>query len=331
MAVRTNRLALLAFLLLLAPAVAFAGLKAVGPVVPYIAGPPASGNGFPKYYVDQNGVAVDIQVPPFSTVGLVPPIMIFGPLPASPTPFMTDIGFDAEVFYFMIQPDPKSTTFAPPIDGTILPIDPKNQLGAFRPLIALEAGFASTGATINGLQAVWQRIRFDWFAAPDGFYRFTHPYGFEDMEATAGGGLKYTVDTQIIAQNFTEALGNNPNPLLAGKISQFLFQANPAPQISVLNPPIPPPYNKPTDWLGDGVTAATFTGSPLGPTRNFFRLEAFADAAHTIPLNLWPIWTPPPATPTGTTNVIETTLGVIAGHRYHLPIITGSLSLLLLD
>jgi len=310
---KAKKLALFSVLLslLLAPP-AFAGLKNYGPIIPYNAGPPARGNGFPLYYMDNNGVGADMQVPPFGD-GLNAPTMIYGPLdPANP--FSVDIGFDAEVFYFYVQPD--RTTFDD-IIGANLNI-----------VVAVEAGFANaTGLAENGQQAVWQRIRLNYVDAPDGFYKFFHPYGVETMTASGGNGIKYTADTAIVnipPLNFEVALGNTPGNL--GKIGPFLSQVNPQPQISVLDPPIPPPYNKPTDWLGDGVTAATFTGSPLNPAFNKFRIEAWTDSTETVPLNVFPVAIGQPPT----VNFVETDLAVIAGHRYHKPDLTGALYVLLL-
>jgi len=341
MAVKANKIALLAVLLVLVLAPpAFAALAKHGPIVPYNA-TAHTGNGYPRWYMDNNGVAVDIQVPPFANIVPNPkppppatilgaPMMIFGPIPPGTTDqFTLDIGFDAEVFYFLAQPD----------RATFDDLFPGGATKVLNVLVALEAGF-STLVTINGNQAVWQRIRFNWRkSAPEGFYKFIHPYGVEEgpLMVTTGvdpttklGDLLYTIDTPIInipPFNFDLALGNTAlNP---GKIGPFLFQLNPPPVITPPAPgfPIPPGFNKPTDWLGDGATAATFTGSPLGPTRNMWRIEAYTDAARTIPLNIFP-------TTVGglpTVNFVETNLGVIAGHRYHFPDITPARYLLLSD
>jgi hypothetical protein len=300
MAVKANKSALLAVLLvlLLAPAAAFAALAKVGPVVPYNAAT-HTGNGYPRYYMDANGVAVDLPVPPFGDA-VNPPTMIYGPVDPN-NPFSVDIGFDAEVFFFHVQPD--RTTFDDVIGGNV------------NIVIGLEAGFANaSGLAENGQQAVWQRIRFNWVDAPNGFYKFFHPYGVETLTAAGGTGIKHTVDTGVInipPFNFSLAL--------AGPIGPFLLQVNPPPLIAGTPPP---GFNKPTDWLGDGVTPATFTGSPLNPPFNKFRIEAYTDATFTTPLNIFV---------GNTTNVVETSLAVIAGHRYHPPNLAGQELLLLLD
>ena len=209
---RTNKLALLAIVLVLVPVAAFAALSAVGPVIPYNAAT-HTGNGFPHYYTDANGVSVDIQVPPFGDgLGLLPPTLIFAPVlnpaPIAYTPamvqFSTDIGFDAECFYVLSATD--RTTF----DNVIDPGGTGN--GAVNVVIGLEGGFATTtpvvGAPVDGKQAVFQRIRFIWKNAPVGSYRFTHPYGVEIYTSVGSAGIKATIDTPVaIAGDFTTALG----------------------------------------------------------------------------------------------------------------------------
>ena len=316
---KANKLVLFSVLLsLLLASPAFAALAKVGPIVPYDAAA-HTGNGYPKYYMDTNGVAVDLPVPPFAAPGGVSPAMIFGPVePANP--FSVDIGFGAEAFFFFITPD----------RDTFDALFPNGAISTLNVLIGMEAGFAGLGATVNGQQAVFQRIRFNWAAVVDpGVYRYFHPYGEEILTVAPGdigtGGLRYTIDTPIVPQDFTFALGTNP--LAPGKIGPFLFQVNPPPQITVLVPPIPAPYNKPTDWLGDGATTATFTGSPLNPPFNKFRIEAYTDAAFSIPLNIFPV----AIGGTPTVNFVETDLAVISAHRYHFPNLAGLEMLLLLD
>jgi hypothetical protein len=323
--------------LVLAPAAAFANLAKFGPIVPYDAAT-HTGNGYTRYYMDSNGVMVDLPVPVFAATDPSIPVILFGDNFVAPmmifdeplvagigiTQAMLDysatIGFGHECFYFHATAD--GDTFAPPLDST----DPQGQrrLGRFNIVLGIEAAFATVvpvGAAKDGEQAVFARRRLNWAAAPEGFYRFTHPYGVELIPSEPGGGIIYTIDTGVInifPFNFSLAL--------AGSIGPFLVQVDPPPQVTPAPgaPPLPPGFNKPTDWLGDGATPATFTGSPTG--FNGFRLEAFQDEAMTIPLNLWPSF------PVGaTTNTIETNLGVISGHRYRFPNLAGLEMMLLLD
>lgn len=296
---RKNKVVLVAVLLMLAlaPVAAFAALSAVGPVVPYIPGPPASGNGFPQYYTDTNGVSVDIQVPPFGDgLGLNPPTLIFAPVTVPPfSQFSVDIGFDVECFYYYLQPD--RATF----DNIIDPVGHGN--GGVNIVLGLECGFATVnplGAPVNGNQGTFQRVRFIWKTAPAGNYVFDHPYGTENLTVPAGTtGLKATFDTPVVsAGNFTGALG--------GPISVFCKQVSPAPFVRGTEPP---GFNLPTNWLGDGFTSATFTGSPLVPAFNQFRFQAFTLAG--APNNLFtdPVTLLP-------TNTVTTNKAVIAGHIF---------------
>src|SRR5512140_1245200 len=79
--------------LLLAPT-AFARLVAVGPL--------NATNGFPSYYVDSNGVALELTAPPLGTaIGTpqVAPTMVFD-APVASNPFSVQIGFGTQASYY---------------------------------------------------------------------------------------------------------------------------------------------------------------------------------------------------------------------------------------
>ena len=84
---RMSKLILIAFLLvLIAAPTAFARLAAVGPLNP--------GNGFPVYFVDTNGVALELPVKPLGDPITVPP----PPNPLSPT-MVFDAGDSGECLF----------------------------------------------------------------------------------------------------------------------------------------------------------------------------------------------------------------------------------------
>lgn len=245
---------LVVFLLASAQA-AFAGLSAVGPVNPV----PAPGNGFPQWYTDANGVSVDLPIPPLGAPppAVVIPTMIFSAVDPN-FPYSAQTGFGAEAFYFNAT-SPK--TF-------------QTKWGKVTALMGLEAGYANLVPTA-GQQQVFARIR---LTAPNiqvaGTYTFSHPWGVEtinvttaDLNQNAGKGIKFTKDVGIGAGWITNADGTFtlvPAPLgfnqvlgAGNTMSTFLTAVNPLP---------------PAGWIGDGVTAATFTGSPIA--YNKIRLDA---------------------------------------------------------
>lgn len=118
MAMRTRALAVVVVLLVmvLAPS-AFARLAAVGPINP--------NNGFPVYYVDTNGVALELPAPPLGTALTVPPppnpitpAMVFDP-PIAGNAFSQQIGFGAECFYWVADADWTGVTSTPPLSQSL--------------------------------------------------------------------------------------------------------------------------------------------------------------------------------------------------------------------
>ena len=238
---RISKLTLITFLLVLiaAPA-ALARLAAVGPLNP--------GNGFPVYYVDTNGVALELPTPPLGTAGTVPP----QPLPISPTmvcdptipgnAFSGQIGFGSACFYWVA-------------DANWIGVP--SAVGAIVYRAGLEAAFAS-GDAQNGQQIVFSRIRVrigGLLPGMTGTYTVRHPYGTETIAVTAddiaaGKGLSLTRDLGVAAQNFTN--------VLSGDVGPFLIQTAP---IALANVPVGYPT---IGWVGDGNTISPVTGSPLG-------------------------------------------------------------------
>ena len=234
---------------------AFAGLSAMGPVNLV----PAPGNGFPQWYTDANGVSVDLPIPPIGAPppAVVIPTMIFSAVDPA-FPYSAQTGFGAEAFYFNAT-SPK--TF-------------QTKWGKVTVLMGLEAGYANLVPTA-GQQSVFARIR---ITAPNiqvaGTYTFSHPWGTEsinvttaDLNQNGGKGIKFTKDVGIGAGWITNPDGTfSPVPSPLG-FYQVLGAGNTMSTFLTAVNPLPPP-----GWIGDGVTAATFTGSPIA--YNKIRLDA---------------------------------------------------------
>lgn len=227
-------------ILALAPG-AFAGLAAVGPFNPVA--PP--GNGFPQWYKDANGVSVDLPIPPAGD-GLIAPTMIYAPLTPTSNAVALAAGFDTEAFYFNAR-NPR--TF-------------QTKFGKVTVVFGLEASYVN-GIPTDGDQTVFARIRINAPVQVAGTYTFFHPWGSETITVTAADitakrGLRFTKDIGLTPGWVSDGAGGwtaVASPLgfygalqPANTISTFLRQVAPAP---------------PAGWIGDGVTEATFTGSPI--------------------------------------------------------------------
>jgi hypothetical protein len=208
--------------LFLAPA-AYAALTQVGPVTPdrqYLGN---VNSGFPLYYMDGNGVALDLPRPPIGD-GLNAPTMIyFAPNPANA--YSSFLGFDAEAFYY----------YARSVFNT--------KYGKATALFGLEGSFLNGVAQV-GQEMVFARIRLKAPVRDAGTYTFYHPWGVETIVVTAadvaaGKAISYTRDVGLVPRDFAGAL--------AGPIGPFLTATN-----MVGN----------AVWVGDGATVTTVTGTP---------------------------------------------------------------------
>ena len=217
--------------LLLAP-MAWARLAGVGPLNP--------ANGFPSYYVDTNGMALELPAPPLGTpIGApqVAPTMVFD-APVAGNLYSQQIGFGTQAFYYNCTAQNLATAY-----------------GTFTFQVGLAASFAnlSTPFANNGDQVVFSRLRSTLHSLrlPPGIYTLRYPYGVEMIEVDPGGtGLSITRDIPLGKKlDFTTVLNADVGP--------FLGQS-------------PPPAFP--GWIGDGVTVGPVTGSPIG--FNTVRLEA---------------------------------------------------------
>lgn len=236
MLTKKNLSILLAVLLAMAFAqAAFAGLKAMGPVNP-IAAP---GNGFPVWYQDQGGLAVDLPIPPIGD-GLNAPTMIYAPVdPANP--YSVQTGFGSEAFYFVATVKNFNTKYG---RGTVL--------------IGIEAGYANL-VPKAGDQVVFARIRVKTPVQVAGTYTFKHPYGVETItvsqaDINAKKAISFTSDIGIAPGWTAGALTAAP-----GGFYGILQPANPISSFLKMASPLPP-----AGWLGDGVAVGTVIGGSTG-------------------------------------------------------------------
>src|SRR2546425_1474186 len=179
-------------------------------------------HGFPKYYQDSTGLALQPCLDAVcGGVGFALPN------PALPLSFPGN--FPVEVFY--------SRAIAKMTVGTISVVYTN----------ALEGSFV-TGVAVPGDQVVFSRVRVRIFGVPPGStYTVTHPYGVEVLTADALGTVNFTQDSPRIPVGVGGPVLAFGTPITAGRIGPFLQAVAPAP---------------PPGLVGNPAANQTVTGSP---------------------------------------------------------------------
>jgi hypothetical protein len=208
------------------------GLERVGPNSP--------ANGYPTWYQDKTGLALEFcQV--LNQTELDGGWCLL--LPADTTaPEAFPAPFSEEHFYFAAN---AATTGA--VNALLV--------------IGLEGAF-TTGPVIDGDQTVFARIRFKFVAPVAGTYTVSHPYGASIVVAAAGELVFVTEDVGIdCAKGVFDCA-------LRGKIGPFLLpSATPGgAELAAIAGPVPGKL-----YIADPARLGPVTGSPVA--QNFFRIE----------------------------------------------------------
>src|ERR1700710_3125309 len=157
------------------PGAAFAqgqGLAAVGPTDP--------GNGFPQYYQDKSGLALE---PCLANLTAGDPCAIAAVLPVPTAPVVFPTNFPSEWFYWTSN-------------ARILPLAGNKSFRADLTM-ALEGTFGNpTTAVNNGDQITFARFRFrvNGGLVPNATYTVTHPFGVKTFVASTTGTINFTED-----------------------------------------------------------------------------------------------------------------------------------------
>jgi K319L-like, PKD domain len=196
-------------------------------------GPVNPNNGFPDWYRDSNGI--DLQ--PCDD----PQDKYCGGAVAAPdntAPITFPDNFPDEFFYMSADADSLTSAGGNKV------------LASF----ALEGAFANPGVHA-GDQIVFSRIRYRINAGlqPSTDYKVTQPYGTDTITSDDTGALFVTQDVGVSPGDFAQAT--------KGRVGPFLTWAKTADPTDV------PPAN----YIGDGITPHTVTGSQLGT--NFVRIQ----------------------------------------------------------
>ncbi len=215
---------------------------------PFTAGPVDPVNGFATYLQDSEGLALELCLDGSGTPTGTPPDLCFFDPPIAGNAFSELIGFGPEGFWWLAQPA---------FGG---PNSPPQPLGLPVAVLVLGAEAAWVAEIPGpGEQFPFTRLRIRLDVLSNGYYRVTHPYGQEVYELFAATGLNESFDIQF-----------QPNAVNQGRVGPWLSW----------DPAVAPVA--PAGYIGDGATPHPVVGSPCGT--NYFKIEAFTNAALTIPL-----------------------------------------------
>jgi hypothetical protein len=223
-------------LLIFAPP-ATADLFRVGPVDP--------ANGYPRWYQDSTGLALNLCVPNAAELAAGSCLIFAADLPNPSQPVRFPDNFLDEHFWYNLN------TSVPTASGKA------------RLIIGLEGAFP--GPIAAGTQISFGRVRIviD-VPAPGGTYTITHPYGVETFPDVAPGprAITFTEDIGINCPvgDFTCALSSRVGPFL---------RASSSPGGAALPPIVLPGGNT---YLADPAIPTSITGSPF-PNNNVFKIE----------------------------------------------------------
>jgi hypothetical protein len=207
------------------------------------AGPADPGNGFPQYYQDKAGLALEScldNVTPGDPCG----ILALGGLPNPTGPIVFPTNFPEEFFYWLGS-------------ARIRAVPGNNKLRADLTM-GLEGAFGNpTGKVAAGDQIVFARFRFRVTAGlvPNTTYTVTYPFGVKTFVSSATGTINFTEDQGCTATppacNFAGVLPTtNAGPFLKWDATA------PAP---------------PAGFIGNPAVDHPITGSPFGT--NFLRID----------------------------------------------------------
>jgi hypothetical protein len=203
-------------------------------------GPTSTANGFPLWYQDKSGIALEF-CQPLNQGELDGGWCLL--LPADTTvPEQFPAFFADEHFFFAAD----ASATGPTGFNALL-------------VIGLEAAFA-VGPVINGDQIVFARIRIRFDAPATGKYTIQHPYGTDILDGVAGQRVFYTEDIGITCQG-------NFDCALRGRIGPFLLASN-TPGGTELPAVAGPVTGK--LYIADPARLGPVTGSPVA--QNFFRV-----------------------------------------------------------
>lgn len=220
--------------MLCAASIVHAELAQVGPVDP--------ANGFPFWYQDTTGLAMDLCLPNATELANGACLLLPADIPDPAQPISFPANFPQEAFWWAA-------------DATMDVNGGKATLG-----VGLEAAFLN-GPVVPGDQISFARVRIRAATPHAGTYKVIYPFGEKSFTVTSGGSrtIDYTLDVGFVPGNFALAL--------TGPIGPYLL-ASDAPGGAPLPFVVLPGGNT---FLADATLTTAVTGSPFNT--NYFRIE----------------------------------------------------------
>ena len=212
----------------------YAELARVGPVDP--------ANGFPFWYQDQTGLAMDLCLPNMIELQNGTCLLLAGDIPDPSQPISFPGNFPEEAFWWNAE-------VTMDVNG-----------GSALMLLALEAAFLN-GPVAQGEQISFARLRLRIDTPGPGTFRVIYPLGEKTFDVVTGGSraINLTVDIGFVPGDFALALTGPVGPYL---LASDTPGGAPLPFVDL------PGGNK---YLADPTVPTAITGSPFGT--NYFRIE----------------------------------------------------------
>jgi hypothetical protein len=207
---------------------------------------------FSEWIVDTNGVGLQICTDSLGAgAGVAPPCIVTPVIPGNTLSAQLNRGVEA--FYYLAN-SVFTTTGAFPVDAVLV--------------MGIESAFLSP-EPIVGFQTQFSRLRTRINVNAVGIYTVEHPWGKDiyrvDTLLAPGNGQNRAEISSPVNFTFT-ASSTNP-----GLVTPFLI-ATSKPALTGLVDPVTGQAINPANYIGDGLTLTTVTGSPCGD--NFIRITA---------------------------------------------------------
>jgi len=168
-------------------------------------GPAFPAHGFPAYYQDNTGLALDLCLPNAQELADGSCLMFPADVPnPANLNFSVPANFPDEAFWFNA--------------GTVIPLDTgidPNAIGNATLVLGLEAAFAGGPPAVND-QVVFSRVRYKFIAPSEGEYTVITPYTRDTFNATAGELIFNTLDIGLTCPqgDFSCAMKGKTAPFL---------------------------------------------------------------------------------------------------------------------